>query len=91
MMEGHLVGAEVSAPEGESTDAALPFLSAASGLMLARFLDAMSRGEGDFLAGVSNHWVLSFGPPGIEVTKLKARRWPPRDGCTHVPAVKPSG
>lgn len=76
---------EVSAPEGESTDAALPFLSAASGLMLARFLDAMSRGEGDLLAGASNHWVLSLGPPGIEVAKLKAHRWPPRDGCTHTP------
>lgn len=43
------------------------------------------------LAGVTNHWVLSFGPPGIEVTKLKAHHWPPRDGCTHTPAVKPRG
>jgi hypothetical protein len=79
---------EVSAPEGESTDAALPFLSAASGLMLARFLDAMSRGDDDLIDGSRNHWAIAFGPPGIEVAELKSRRWPPRDGCTHTPVVK---
>jgi hypothetical protein len=75
---------DLAGTDGTSTDAALPFLSAAAGLLLVRFLDAMSPGEDEPFSGDRNHWAISFGPPGVEVARLVSRRWPPRDGCTHV-------
>jgi hypothetical protein len=74
---------ELATPEGDSTDAALPFLSAAAGLMLVRFIDAMADGENDLLTGVKNHWAIALGPPGIETARFGSRRWALRDGCTH--------
>lgn len=74
---------ELVASDGESTDAALPFLSAAAALMLVRFLDAMADGENELLTGAKNHWAIAFGPPGVEIARLRSRRWAARDSCTH--------
>lgn len=46
-------------PEPESSDAALPFLSAAAGLMLAVALQQLSPGQ-KLLTGRHNHWRLCF-------------------------------
>lgn len=46
-------------PEADSGDAALPFLSAAAGLMLAVALQHLSPGHG-LLTGRHNHWRLCF-------------------------------
>lgn len=74
---------ELPTSDGESADAALPFLSAAAGLMLVRFLDAMADPDSHLLAGARNHWAITFGPPGIETARLNSRRWPLRDECVH--------
>jgi hypothetical protein len=46
-------------PEADSGDAALPFLSAAAGLMLTVALQHLSPGDG-FLTSRHNHWRLCF-------------------------------
>ncbi|MBA2556353.1 MAG: hypothetical protein H0V12_03240 [Chloroflexi bacterium] len=74
---------EVPTSDGDSTDAALPFLSAAAGLLLARFLDAMAHSGSHLLAGTRNHWAITFGPPGIRTARLNSRHWAPRDDCAH--------
>jgi hypothetical protein len=50
---------EIPAPPGERTDAALPFLSAASGLMLATALQRLQSGE--LAADDCNDWRWDFG------------------------------
>lgn len=61
-----------------SADAALPFLSAAAGLMLAVALCQITD-QGELLTGNANHWRLYL--DGAMHTR-KAR-WPPND-CPHV-------
>jgi hypothetical protein len=51
----------VPSPLGESSDAALPFLSAASGLMIATALQRL--GNGDLAAVASNSWRWDFDSP----------------------------
>ena len=63
------------------TDAALPFLSAAAGLMLVQAL-AMSVEEFDALP--ANHWRLHLGPPGSDRLRFSQFFWPPHSGCQHV-------
>ena len=75
--------------DGDSNDAALPFLSAAASLMLVRFLDAIAESNSQLLAGHRNHWAITFGPPGIETARLNSRRWPPQGECAHRPLDKP--
>jgi hypothetical protein len=66
---------------GKVTDAALPFLSAAAGLMLVRAL-TMSAGEFDSLP--ANHWRLHLGPPGSAPLRFSRLVWPPHAGCQHI-------
>lgn len=63
----------------DSPDAALPFLSAAAGLLLAAALADLN--DAAAVAGRFNHWQLdlTFATP-----LLRARQHPPRDGCTHI-------
>jgi hypothetical protein len=62
----------------DSPDAALPFLSAAAGLLLAAALAELP--EGAALQDRFNHWQLdlTFG-----TSPLRARQHPPRQGCRH--------
>jgi len=50
---------EVAQADGSTTDAALPFLSAASGLMLATMLQRLA--AGDVAQGAANCWSWDFG------------------------------
>jgi hypothetical protein len=51
----------VTTATGVSTDAALPFLSAAAGLMLAY---ALAVGPSQIDHAPENHWRMHLGPPG---------------------------
>jgi len=53
--------ASVTLPDGQSADAALPFLSAASGLMLATSLQRLQMGE--LAEGSRNDWRWDFHSP----------------------------
>jgi hypothetical protein len=77
---------ELTSSGADSTDAALPFLSAGAALLLVRFLDAMADVDSELLTGPRNHWGIAFGPPGIENARLKSRRWARADTCPHRPA-----
>jgi hypothetical protein len=68
-----------SVPEKpDSPDAALPFLSAAAGLLLVVGLLQLS--SGNITEQAENHWLLDFAASAPEV---RSYRHPPRDGCTH--------
>jgi hypothetical protein len=66
---------------GMVTDAALPFLSAAAGLMLVR---ALTMGAEEFDALPANHWRLHLGPPGSAPLRFSRLIWPPHAGCQHI-------
>jgi hypothetical protein len=63
-----------------SSDAALPFLSAAAGLMLAAAIAELPRSAA--LAGDRNHWQLDLTLTGESLRN--PLRHPPREGCRHV-------
>lgn len=63
-----------------SSDAALPFISAAAGLMLAIALRQLSQGE-PFVDEQVNHWVLSL-ELGHRMWQSSIRSEP---GCKHLP------
>lgn len=65
--------------DGTSTDAALPFLSAASGLMLATALERLQRGE--LVDGPRNRFDWRLGSDA-RMTSAGAHRC--RDGCPNV-------
>ncbi len=69
----------------DSPDAALPFLSAAAGLLLAAALANLA--DGHIEQGMFNHWQwdLTFPEPLIQ-----ANSWPPSSACRHVqpPAIR---
>lgn len=71
----------VTSATGVVTDAALPFLSAAAGLMLVQAL-AMSAGGFDALP--ANHWRLHLGPPGSGPVRFSRLFWPQHAGCQHI-------
>jgi ThiF family len=74
---------DVQTPEGKKADAALPFLSAASGLMLATVLARLSRGE---LSDVDrNDWRWDFGSP-YRMASSSSRTC--REDCRTVLPVK---
>lgn len=73
---------KIDAPDGSSADAALPFLSAAAGLMLAVALCEL-RSQGELVTEAWNHWRLHFD----EQFRLARSRWP-GERCPH---VLPSG
>lgn len=62
----------------DSPDAALPFLSAAAGLLLAAALTDLPRGV--VCMDTCNHWQfdMTFADP-----LLRSQRWQPSDECTH--------
>lgn len=62
--------------DGGSEDAALPFLSAAAGLLLARALDQLP--DGPQLTDTANHWRVHFAP-GARV--VQTTRWSCIDEC----------
>jgi hypothetical protein len=62
----------------DSSDAALPFLSAAAGLLLLAAL--LQVPDGEINSESTNHWQLDFAPADVQ---LRAYRHPPREGCTH--------
>jgi hypothetical protein len=62
----------------DSPDAALPFLSAAAGLLLLAALLQIPSGE--ITTGTVNHWQFDFTPAELQ---LRAYYHPPREGCTH--------
>lgn len=62
----------------DSPDAALPFLSAAAGLLLVVALLQLS--SGTIAEQTQNHWLIDLGGSTAE---LRSLRHPPRDGCTH--------
>ncbi|HEV2345813.1 MAG TPA: hypothetical protein VGS97_17065 [Actinocrinis sp.] len=62
----------------DSPDAALPFLSAAAGLLLLAAL--LQIPDGGIASESVNHWQLDFAPAGVQ---LREYRHPPREGCTH--------
>lgn len=66
---------------GTVTDAALPFLSAAAGLML---LQALAMSAEGFDALSFNHWRLHLGPPGSGPVRISRLFWPPHAGCQHI-------
>jgi molybdopterin/thiamine biosynthesis adenylyltransferase len=72
---------EVEGPDGSRSDAALPFLSAASGLMLATALQRMMTGE--LTEDSANCWSWDFGS-AYRMTSRPAAR-PCREGCALVP------
>jgi molybdopterin/thiamine biosynthesis adenylyltransferase len=77
-------GGVVKEPDGTRSDAALPFLSAASGLMLATALQRLS--HGDLVQGLINTWTWDFGSEHRMATRPEARQC--RDGCELVlPAI----
>jgi hypothetical protein len=65
--------------QADSPDAALPFLSAGAGLMLAAALVALPASE--TLEHQANHWQLDLTMTG---NLLRPLRHPPRDGCNHI-------
>jgi hypothetical protein len=67
---------------GRQNDAALPFLSAASGLMLARALAMHASGELTRLD--ANFIQLWLGQHGRGLGRFTRRRAPARDSCTHL-------
>lgn len=62
----------------DSPDAALPFLSAAAGLLLTAALASMPTAAA--LAGRFNHWQLDL---TLARPLLQPRQHPPRENCTH--------
>ncbi|MEV4511609.1 hypothetical protein AB0K00_21860 [Dactylosporangium sp. NPDC049525] len=62
----------------DSPDAALPFLSAAAGLLLAAALADMPATAA--LAGRFNHWQFDL---TLASPLLQPRQHPPRESCTH--------
>lgn len=70
---------KVERPDGTSSDAALPFLSAASGLMLATALQRLQPGE--LAVGARNDWRWDFDSP-FRMASSGARRC--RDDCRRV-------
>lgn len=66
--------------EGQSNDAALPFLSAASGLMLLGGLLRLQHRH--LAAGTSNHWRVFFDE---SATTIKSASWSCNQGCTATP------
>lgn len=74
--------AEVQSADGSRSDAALPFLSAASGLMLATALQRLSTGE--LADGPANCWSWDFGS-AYRMTSHPATRQC-REGCALVPS-----
>jgi hypothetical protein len=73
--------AEIERPDGSKTDAALPFLSAASGLMLAV---ALQRLAADNLAeGAANCWSWDFGSDQKMASRPSVRAC--QEGCGLVP------
>jgi len=62
----------------DSPDAALPFLSAAAGLLLATALLQVANGE--IVRGDRNHWLTDFAAAD---PRMRSYRHPPREGCTH--------
>jgi hypothetical protein len=69
---------KVDPTDANSGDAALPFLSAAAGLMLAVALCQLPE-RGPLVTNSRNHWRLHFDP----AIQLRASRWP-GDRCPHV-------
>lgn len=65
---------------GVRSDAALPFLSAASGLMLAIALQRLT--TGDLLEGATNCWSWDFGSPHRMAARPSVRQCQP--GCALV-------
>ncbi len=65
--------------EPDSPDAALPFLSAAAGLLLAAALAALPVGAA--LEHQANHWQLDL---TLTNKLLRPLRHPLRDGCQHI-------
>lgn len=75
-------GEVADAESGRQNDAALPFLSAASGLMLARALAMHASGE---LTRLDANFVqLWLGQHGRGLGRFTRRRAPAREGCTHL-------
>jgi hypothetical protein len=74
-------GVEVKDGSGESNDAALPFLSAASGLMLLCALERLARDDTSILDG-PNFWSWDF-ESGFRFTARPSIR-KCRDGCGHL-------
>jgi hypothetical protein len=69
-------------PDRGSDDAALPFLSAAAGLLLARALEQLP--DGPQLTAPANHWRIHF-LPGAKI--VQAARWACAASCaTTVPS-----
>jgi len=73
---------KVEQPDGTSSDAALPFLSAASGLMLATALQRLQHGELE--VGARNDWRWDFDSP-FRMASSGARLC--RDDCRRVHAA----
>lgn len=73
---------QMIAADGSRNDAALPFLSAASGLMLATALERMV--EGDFANEPANCWSWDFGSEYRMTPRPAARRC--SDSCAFVPS-----
>lgn len=71
----------VEQPDGSKTDAALPFLSAASGLMLATALQRLTAGE--LAGGAANCWSWDFGSDQRMASRPSIRSC--RQGCALVP------
>lgn len=73
---------EVTRPGGSRSDAALPFLSAASGLMLATALQQLASGE--LTADTANCWSWDFGSEH----RMTPRPVPHncREGCALIPS-----
>ena len=71
----------VEQPNGSKTDAALPFLSAASGLMLAIALQRLTAGE--LHEGAANCWSWDFGSDERMASRPSVRSC--REGCALVP------
>jgi hypothetical protein len=65
--------------EPNSPDAALPFLSAGAGLLMAAALTDLPNSAA--LTARANHWQLDLTPTR---QLLRALRYPPREGCRHI-------
>lgn len=73
--------AEVAHRDGSKTDAALPCLSAASGLLLASALQRLATGE--LTDGAANCWSWDFGSEARMASRPSVRSC--REGCALVP------
>jgi hypothetical protein len=71
----------VEQSDGSKTDAALPFLSAASGLMLATALQRLTTGE--LAEGAANCWSWDFGSEQRMASRPSVRCC--QEGCALVP------